>query len=156
MATLARQTRRIFLPTIQSNLSQSLFASSLIPTILQRLAWPIIPAAQSLLQLFPSFVFAVPKSKISHSRKSMRSANKGLKDKQSSWYHFWVAPFLHWVPRYCELSRMRRTQTCSQSLFQLLYFSQSDMEKQEKAGWWRRYTRLVMILYIRYGTISIL
>ncbi|KAF9512610.1 hypothetical protein BS47DRAFT_1297519, partial [Hydnum rufescens UP504] len=30
---------------------------------------------------FPSIVLAVPKKKVSHSRKGMRSANKGLKDK---------------------------------------------------------------------------
>ncbi|GAA96936.1 uncharacterized protein L969DRAFT_54038 [Mixia osmundae IAM 14324] len=30
-------------------------------------------------ELFPSLVWAVPKSRVSHSRKSMRSANKGLK-----------------------------------------------------------------------------
>jgi large subunit ribosomal protein L32 len=36
-----------------------------------------------LLELFPSIVLAVPKKKVSHSRKAMRAANKGLKDKQS-------------------------------------------------------------------------
>jgi len=36
---------------------------------------------QNLLDLFPPFLLAVPKKKVSHSRKSMRSANKGLKDK---------------------------------------------------------------------------
>ncbi|EPQ60784.1 hypothetical protein GLOTRDRAFT_22635, partial [Gloeophyllum trabeum ATCC 11539] len=35
----------------------------------------------SLLDLFPPFLLAVPKKKTSHSRKRMRSANKGLKDK---------------------------------------------------------------------------
>ncbi|KAF8843951.1 hypothetical protein PAXRUDRAFT_121436, partial [Paxillus rubicundulus Ve08.2h10] len=37
----------------------------------------------SLLELLPPIVLAVPKSKVSHSRKSMRSANKGLKDKRN-------------------------------------------------------------------------
>ncbi|KAI5453286.1 hypothetical protein NCC49_006309 [Naganishia albida] len=37
--------------------------------------------ASLLAELFPPFLLAVPKSKISHSRKSMRSANKGLKNK---------------------------------------------------------------------------
>ncbi|EIM92441.1 uncharacterized protein STEHIDRAFT_23042, partial [Stereum hirsutum FP-91666 SS1] len=37
----------------------------------------------SLLELLPGWVLAVPKKKISHSRKAMRSANKGLKDKQN-------------------------------------------------------------------------
>lgn len=47
------------------------------------LSWSI-PSLQSLLELFPPFLLAVPKSKVSHSRKAMRSANKGLKDKQST------------------------------------------------------------------------
>ncbi|KAF8560390.1 hypothetical protein OG21DRAFT_1502687 [Imleria badia] len=42
-----------------------------------------LPILQPLLDLLPAIVLAVPKSKISHSRKSMRSANKGLKDKQN-------------------------------------------------------------------------
>src|SRR5258708_28321383 len=39
--------------------------------------------ATLLEDLFPSILFAVPKKKVSHSRKSMRSAHKGLKDKTS-------------------------------------------------------------------------
>ncbi|KAH8086924.1 hypothetical protein HD553DRAFT_282828 [Filobasidium floriforme] len=35
----------------------------------------------SLVELFPPFLLAVPKKKVSHSRKSMRSAHKGLKNK---------------------------------------------------------------------------
>lgn len=38
---------------------------------------------RDILELFPPFLLAVPKSKVSHSRKSMRSANKGLKEKFS-------------------------------------------------------------------------
>ncbi|EJU01885.1 hypothetical protein DACRYDRAFT_52312 [Dacryopinax primogenitus] len=38
---------------------------------------------QNLLDLFPPFLLAVPKKKVSHSRKAMRSANKGLKDKHN-------------------------------------------------------------------------
>ncbi|KAF8332352.1 uncharacterized protein EI90DRAFT_2918299 [Cantharellus anzutake] len=37
--------------------------------------------AELLEDLFPSILLAVPKKKVSHSRKSMRSAHKGLKDK---------------------------------------------------------------------------
>ncbi|KAF4572855.1 hypothetical protein EYR36_007365 [Pleurotus pulmonarius] len=36
-----------------------------------------------LEDLFPPFLLAVPKKKVSHSRKAMRSSNKGLKDKQN-------------------------------------------------------------------------
>ncbi len=43
-----------------------------------------IPSLPSLLELFPPWLLAVPKKKTSHSRKAMRSANKGLKDKQSA------------------------------------------------------------------------
>jgi large subunit ribosomal protein L32 len=42
-----------------------------------------IPLLPSLRELIPPFLLAVPKKKVSHSRKAMRSANKGLKDKQS-------------------------------------------------------------------------
>ncbi|KAI0033158.1 ribosomal L32p protein family-domain-containing protein, partial [Vararia minispora EC-137] len=42
-----------------------------------------IPPLESILDLLPPFLLAVPKKKVSHSRKSMRSANKGLKDKQN-------------------------------------------------------------------------
>jgi large subunit ribosomal protein L32 len=43
-----------------------------------------LPSLQSLIDLFPPILMAVPKKKVSHSRKSMRSANKGLKDKTST------------------------------------------------------------------------
>ncbi|KAJ7597078.1 ribosomal L32p protein family-domain-containing protein [Mycena floridula] len=45
------------------------------------LPW-LIPA-QSIWELFPPFLLAVPKKKTSHSRKSMRLSNKGLKDKSN-------------------------------------------------------------------------
>lgn len=43
----------------------------------------LVQAPTSVLELFPPILLAVPKSKVSHSRKSMRSANKGLKEKFS-------------------------------------------------------------------------
>ncbi|KAH7883627.1 hypothetical protein F5I97DRAFT_1894387 [Phlebopus sp. FC_14] len=42
-----------------------------------------LPTLRSLLDLLPPIILAVPKSKVSHSRKAMRSANKGLKDKRN-------------------------------------------------------------------------
>ncbi|KAG6879696.1 hypothetical protein C0992_012543 [Termitomyces sp. T32_za158] len=72
--------RRSMLATSRTA-SRTLFAASLLPAFLTP-AWTI-PSLKSLLELIPPFLLAVPKSKISHSRKSMRSANKGLKDKQS-------------------------------------------------------------------------
>ncbi|KAG2120966.1 uncharacterized protein F5147DRAFT_663846 [Suillus discolor] len=62
MASLALHQTRSFISTFRS--------------------WAL-PGLQSLLELLPPIVLAVPKSKISHSRKSMRSANKGLKDKRN-------------------------------------------------------------------------
>ncbi|KAI9632485.1 uncharacterized protein MKK02DRAFT_40788 [Dioszegia hungarica] len=47
----------------------------------------LIPLLDSLAELFPPILLAVPKSKVSHSRKSMRSANKGLKNKTSACSH---------------------------------------------------------------------
>ncbi|KIK28503.1 hypothetical protein PISMIDRAFT_90976 [Pisolithus microcarpus 441] len=48
-------------------------------------SWPsfalALPTLQSLWELLPPVVLAVPKKKVSHSRKAMRSAHKGLKDK---------------------------------------------------------------------------
>ncbi|CAE6469838.1 unnamed protein product [Rhizoctonia solani] len=40
-----------------------------------------LPSLRTLLELFPPILLAVPKKKTSPSRKRMRSANKGLKDK---------------------------------------------------------------------------
>ncbi|EPT04292.1 hypothetical protein FOMPIDRAFT_1114098 [Fomitopsis schrenkii] len=42
-----------------------------------------LPSLATVLELFPPFLLAVPKKKTSHSRKAMRSANKGLKDKRN-------------------------------------------------------------------------
>lgn len=83
MAALAlHQTRSFFstfaLPWLMRPTSAPTFFASQPPFNL------VLPMLQPLLDLLPSIVLAVPKSKISHSRKSMRSANKGLKDKQSS------------------------------------------------------------------------
>ncbi|KII93506.1 hypothetical protein PLICRDRAFT_131360 [Plicaturopsis crispa FD-325 SS-3] len=83
MASLAlRQTRSLFPALVFSRptLSALLFPSSLVAPAPFRWA---LPTLQSLLELFPPFLLAVPKKKVSHSRKSMRSANKGLKDKQN-------------------------------------------------------------------------
>ena len=44
---------------------------------------PLLPALERLGELFPPILMAVPKHKVTHSRKSMRSANKGLHNKTS-------------------------------------------------------------------------
>ncbi|VDB99620.1 unnamed protein product [Peniophora sp. CBMAI 1063] len=62
-----------------SSLTRLSLAASLAPG---SLAWTS-PSLGSLLELFPPWLLAVPKKKVSHSRKNMRSANKGLKDKHN-------------------------------------------------------------------------
>ncbi|TEB35003.1 hypothetical protein FA13DRAFT_1728799 [Coprinellus micaceus] len=80
------------LHSLRSSLSWTSFATpflrALLPAAALSLAAPALPRVSnwslgSLLELLPSIVLAVPKKKVSHSRKAMRSANKGLKDKQN-------------------------------------------------------------------------
>ncbi|KAJ7630984.1 ribosomal L32p protein family-domain-containing protein [Roridomyces roridus] len=63
-------------------LRRPLFSSPIFAAGAAAQTWTI-PSLQSLLELLPPFVLAVPKKKVSHSRKSMREANKGLKDKNN-------------------------------------------------------------------------
>jgi large subunit ribosomal protein L32 len=60
--------------------SSTFFAS--FTSVILGSSWSI-PLLPSLRDFIPPFLLAVPKKKVSHSRKAMRSANKGLKDKQS-------------------------------------------------------------------------
>lgn len=84
MASLALTQTRLLIPSLR----QSIVPKWLVPVFASAslsapgLSWSL-PSLQSLLELFPPFLLAVPKSKTSHSRKAMRAANKGLKDKQS-------------------------------------------------------------------------
>jgi len=86
MAALALRETQSLLPALRFSIARWL------PPILGSavVGWPTIsrtiPSLQSFLELFPPIVLAVPKKKTSHSRKSMRSANKGLKDKQSMFF----------------------------------------------------------------------
>ncbi|KAG1801568.1 uncharacterized protein F5891DRAFT_1279018 [Suillus fuscotomentosus] len=85
MASLALHQTRSFISTFRSSWAQLPAAASLAANLDLRqksFSWAL-PGLQSLLELLPPIVLAVPKSKISHSRKSMRSANKGLKDKRN-------------------------------------------------------------------------
>jgi ribosomal protein L32 len=77
-------------------------AGALVPALAVPLFMPRAPAwtvrlpslLDALWDLFPPVLRAVPKKKVSHSRKAMRSANKGLKDKFSACAaaHLWRAP----------------------------------------------------------------
>jgi hypothetical protein len=90
MAALALAPARALFPSLgQSLLGKTLTLSAAIPTFLaapRASTWTIPSLVDALAELFPSILMAVPKKKVSHSRKSMRSANKGLKDKHSESY----------------------------------------------------------------------
>ncbi|KAK4687390.1 large subunit ribosomal protein L32, partial [Tremellales sp. Uapishka_1] len=58
-------------------------SSSTSPLPQNRWYTALIPSLSSLIELFPPILLAVPKSRVTHSRKSMRSANKGLKNKSN-------------------------------------------------------------------------
>lgn len=73
-------------------------SNALTSTIFRHFPWAMpvlaIPTFQSLLELFPPFLLAVPKKKVSHSRKAMRAANKGLKDKTSTTFRLVLNAYL--------------------------------------------------------------
>ena len=79
---MARFSLQSLAPTLRLTLLPSSAASvqSLSPSSFARSLIPALP--QSLLDLLPPWLLAVPKSKTSHSKKSMRSSNKGLKEQQ--------------------------------------------------------------------------
>ncbi|KAI0732360.1 hypothetical protein C8Q72DRAFT_145370 [Fomitopsis betulina] len=84
MASIALQQSRMLWPSIALPFSRPLLAaSSLLPSFLPPSFEWRLPSLASVLELFPPFLLAVPKKKTSHSRKAMRSANKGLKDKRN-------------------------------------------------------------------------
>lgn len=89
MASIALQQTRASLPLSNVFRSRPFLAAtaSLLPSFAapapRESLWSL-PSLGSLLELLPGWVLAVPKKKVSHSRKAMRSANKGLKDKQST------------------------------------------------------------------------
>ena len=94
MAALSLARPALQLPVFRAPLWRPLFASwglasaaALAPWRTQSApspTWDIRARLQSLLELLPGIVLAVPKKKTSHSKKRMRAAGKGLKDKQSA------------------------------------------------------------------------
>ncbi|PIL32002.1 hypothetical protein GSI_06706 [Ganoderma sinense ZZ0214-1] len=86
MAALAlHQSRTWMSAAARAPLMRMSLAAAFVPAFLaspKPFTWAI-PSLPSLLELFPPWLLAVPKKKTSHSRKAMRSANKGLKDKQN-------------------------------------------------------------------------
>ncbi|KAI4526327.1 hypothetical protein K525DRAFT_189448 [Schizophyllum commune Loenen D] len=93
MAALSLARPALQLPVFHAPLWRPLFASwglapaaALAPWRTQSApspTWDIRARLQSLLELLPGIVLAVPKKKTSHSKKRMRAAGKGLKDKQN-------------------------------------------------------------------------
>jgi len=84
-AVLSAQMRGISSLSMRTSFLRPFLDTNVVVTSLTAasLAFNSIPSLQSLVDLFPPFLLAVPKKKVSHSRKAMRAANKGLKDKQS-------------------------------------------------------------------------
>ena len=85
MASIALQQSRMLWPSLTVPFSRPLLsATAFLPSFLPSAIEWRLPSLASVLELFPPFLLAVPKKKTSHSRKAMRSANKGLKDKRST------------------------------------------------------------------------
>jgi large subunit ribosomal protein L32 len=87
MAALALGPTRLF--SLSNVFARPLFAGAalLLPSSLalpRPSTWTLPSLLDALGGLFPPILRAVPKKKVSHSRKAMRSANKGLKDKNSA------------------------------------------------------------------------
>ncbi|CCA69429.1 hypothetical protein PIIN_03329 [Serendipita indica DSM 11827] len=79
MASLILHPSRVAVPS-----RISVFFSRTLPFVGFAAPWTALrPQLESILELLPPWLLAVPKKKVSHSRKAMRSANKGLKDKQN-------------------------------------------------------------------------
>ncbi|KAL1951984.1 hypothetical protein VTO73DRAFT_1133 [Trametes versicolor] len=84
-AALALHQSSSWLTAMRAPLARMSLAAAFLPAFLaapKPFSWAM-PALPSLLELFPPWLLAVPKKKTSHSRKAMRSANKGLKDKEN-------------------------------------------------------------------------
>ena len=121
MATTVVLSARAFLPNFASLFPQASTWTSF--------KWAASPL-DSLLELFPPFLLAVPKKKTSHSRKAMRSANKGLKDKRSAFacLVLFLPQFSYFCGRYRALLGMRITKTRTQPVSKLLLNTESRVE----------------------------
>ncbi len=103
------------------------FFTSILPTFLT--GWTLPQTFPSLEELI---LRAVPKKKTSHSRKSMRSANKGLKDKRRTCFRFVLLPqyHAHLLFRSRALPCLRFAQTCPSPVCQLLFEFKPVVEGQ--------------------------
>lgn len=86
--TWLHKTTRFTLPTFSSSSTPTTHPTQLQPAFALQDPSPSTSTAEAaaspsslLEQLWDGILRAVPKSKVSHSRKAMRSANKGLKDR---------------------------------------------------------------------------
>ena len=124
MASLVfQQSRNILLPAFRAPFSRPLLSAFLpLPTFLGG-SFKLPSLASLLEELFPRILLAVPKKKVSHSRKAMRAANKGLKDKHSKLGIFVTSiSFQYFITRSCPLSRMRKSKTRAPFMSNMLYF----------------------------------
>lgn len=143
MAALALPTSRTLFHSLRLPALRPLFAAAFVPAFLtapRPSSWTLPASLQSLLELFPPFLLAVPKKKTSHSRKSMRSANKGLKDKHSM-LRLTLAQFEAHTnctllfDRSCTLSGLWVSEAGTPSMCELLLKSQSRVEGTSERGY---------------------
>ncbi|GHJ87921.1 hypothetical protein NliqN6_4323 [Naganishia liquefaciens] len=129
------------LPFLASRLSapSSASSSSLHATedsVKETYETPTRTLGSLLAELFPPFLLAVPKSKTSHSRKSMRSATKGLKNKTNiNLCPACGSPKLmhHLCPRcYSQISRRWKAETRSSLTTQQAPITQNQAESDRQ------------------------
>lgn len=136
MASLALHHSRTLFPKFRFPWQKPAVAAALLPTFLTPQApfnWAI-PSLQSLLELFPPFLLAVPKKKVSHSRKAMRSADKGLKDKHSTYIPSQSSDLPAadaWPLRHRQLPGMWHAKALTSSMCRMLHELDAPVEK----GW---------------------
>ena len=139
MASIVLQQTRMLWPGLILPFSRPLLAAApLLPSFFPSAFEWRLPSLASVLELFPPFLLAVPKKKTSHSRKAMRSANKGLKDKRSTscseaYYHSQPHQRAH---RHCSLPWLWLAETRAQYLPGMLFISSSGLEVRVKTQWW--------------------
>ncbi|GAA6032807.1 hypothetical protein JCM8097_000803 [Rhodosporidiobolus ruineniae] len=83
LALSSRTAPAVALPTLSTASTSTSFSIALSSAPAASLASLIPDTLAGLRDLLPPWVLAVPKSRTTHGAKRMRSANKGLKEKQN-------------------------------------------------------------------------